>query len=181
MWVLTPKVVFEDTLTEVPLDSFGYGGPALVKALTDKAISTLKAKSIQDVAYVSDGNLSAEQRDLAEQASASANHLIRVNPDPQAIHYIQGLASTNESVAVLAQYVRVKVGPHGTWNPNSGAITSGASSSYFRAALLDCQTGRLLWENSVLLRELPVPNSGNFNKVLPLLYSTLNPQNENKP
>jgi hypothetical protein len=179
--VLTPKVVFEDTQTESPLDSTAHGGPGLVTALTERAIAALKAKDIPYAAYVSDGDLVAEQKKLAEQASALANRLIRVNPDPEAIRFIQGLAATNVLVAVLVQYVRVKVGPSGTWDPNSGAITSGASSSHFRAALLECQTGRGLWQNSVLLRKLPDPSASDFNKVLTVLYSTLNPQNKNKP
>jgi len=177
VWVLTPKVVYEDTRTEVTLDSSDHGGPALVAALAEQAVSILDSKGLHEVACPRESSLSAEQKVLAEQASASANHLVRVNPDPQAIHYILGLASTNESVAVLAQYVRVKVGPHGTWDPNSGAITSGASSSYFRAVLLDAQTGRRLWENSVLLREVAKPNNSNFKTVVTLLFSTLNLQN----
>lgn len=179
--VLTPKVVFEDARTEAPLDSTANGGPGLVTALTDKAIATLKAKHIPEAAYVSGGNLSVEQKALAEQASALANRLVRENPDPEAIRFIQGLAATNESVAVLVQYVRVKVGPSGGWDPIYGAITSGASSSHFRAALLDCQTGRRLWESSVLLRELPDSNSSDFNKVLKNLYSTLNPKTRKTP
>jgi hypothetical protein len=149
--------------------------------LASKAVHILQAKNIPDVASVSDGNLALEQKAMAEQASALAHRLTRTNPDPEAIRCIRGLAVTNESVAVLAQYVRVKVGPSGTWDPNSGAITSQATSSHFRAILLDCQTGRRLWDNSVLLRKSPDPNSGDFDKLVILLYSTINPQNKNKP
>lgn len=181
VWVLPPKVVYEDTVTEAILDSTTHGGPGLSAALTTKAIPILQAKNLPEVASVTDGNLAVEQKAAAEQASALANQLTRPNPEAEAIRCIGILAATNQSVAVLAQYVRVKVGPSGTWDPNSGAITSHASSSHFRAVLLDCQTGRRLWENSVLLRKVPDPNSGDFDKLVTLLYSTVNPQNKSKP
>ena len=178
VWVLTPKVVFENTQTEEPLDAITNGGPAMIAALTDKSVSILKAKINPSVASVSTGNLSAEQKASAEQASASANQLVRKRQNSQAMNTIRSLASTNESVAVLVQYVRVKIGPSKTWNQNTGAITADASSSHFRAVMLDCRTGRCLWGNSVLLREAPDPNNKQFDKVLSLLYSTLNPQPE---
>ena len=177
VWVLTPKVVYEDTLTETLLASSAQGGPALVTALTEQTVAILNGKGFHKVVTSGDSNLSAEQHTLAEQASLESNHLVRANPSPQVIKYIQGLASTNESVAVLAQYVRIKVGPHGTWDPNSGAITSGASTSYFRATLLEAQTGRRLWGNSVLLREVAKPNNSNFKTTGSLLFSNLNLQN----
>jgi hypothetical protein len=177
VWVLTPMVAYEDTLSEAPLDAHAYNGPAVVAALNSQTISILNGKGVHEVVGPDDASLSEGQRLLAQQAGTEANHLVRANPPLKALQYVQGLAATNGSVAVLAEYVRVKVGPNGTWDPNSGAITSGASSSYFRAALLDARTGRKLWENSVLLREVVKPDSSRFQTIVPLLFSTLNIQN----
>ena len=179
--VIRPKVTYEDTQTEMPLDAETQGASGLEDSLMEKGVEMLKSKLFSDVASMYSVQVSPEQRDLAGKARASASHLIRSRPDRQALQYVLGLGATNETAAVLVQFVRVKIGPAGTWDPNSGAITSAASSAFFRAALLDCRDGRVLWKNSVLLRKVPQPDNSDFEKVVAALYSTLNPQsNENQ-
>ena len=174
--VLAPEVAYEHALTEAPLAASAFGGAGLEAALVAKALSSLPSKGLVRAAYYADdAELTVEQKALAERVGMLASRLLRAHPDPQALALLEGLAETDAPVAVLAHYVRVKVGPRGTWDPNTGAITSSASSSMFRAALFDCQTGRRLWDNLVLLRRLPDPDSRDFDKVIQLLYSNLNP------
>ena len=66
----------------------------------------------------------------------------------------------------------------GAWWFGGGAdlnpcIEYSEDTAHFHAALLDCRSGRRLWASSVLLRDLPVPESGDFEKALNLLYSTI--------
>lgn len=180
--VLTPKVVYEDARTEAPLAASAFGGAGLEVALVAKALSALAPKGFAQVVSCADvSDLSEEQMTIAEQAGELSNRLFRAHPDPRVLALLRGLAEVDQPVAVLAQYVRVKVGPRGTWDPNTGAITSSASSTVFRAALFDCQTGGRLWDNVVLLRRLPDPDNKDYDKVMELLYSTLTPRPNHRP
>jgi len=83
----------------------------------------------------------------------------------------------NKHITLLVNYVKVKVGSAGTWNPNSGAITSSNSKSTLHAALIQCTTGKALWMDKVLLRELPILSSQRFSDALKLLFINF-PQKE---
>lgn len=82
------------------------------------------------------------------------------------------LASFNERIAVLMQFFKVKVGPGGYWNPNTGAIASSMSNAVLQASLISCSTGKVLWRNQILTRQLPQPESQQFSEALKLLYQS---------
>lgn len=172
--VLTPKVSYEDALTEAPIDA-GADGLALANAMIEQAIFTLKTDGLGNISSTDQAEFSAEQKSQAHQASSSAEHLIGGHPDAATLQLIKELGAPGESVAVLVQFLRIKRGPSGWWNPSSGAIASNASSSQFHAALLDCQTGSILWQNSIELHREAKPGS-EFAQALSMLYSTINPQ-----
>jgi len=168
---LTAKVLEEDALTEAQISSDRT--LPLAKAMDEQAILAFRANGFEQASSVDRAGLSDNQKSVAQRASASANRLTRAHPDPAALQLVRELGTPGQPVVVLAQFLRVKRGPSGTWDPNSGAITSNGSSSQFRATLLDCQTGRVLWQNSVELRKVPVVDSGDFKKAMSLLYSTI--------
>ena len=174
--VLAPKVQYEDAQTEATIAPIGDSISSLGNAMTEQTIAAFRARGTDKIASADQAGLVGEQQSLALQASTIANRLTKARPDAGTLQIIEKLAAPGEPTAVLAQYLRVKQGPTGTWDPNSGAITSNGSSSQFHAALLDCQTGRTLWQNSVEMRRIPVVGSENFKKTLSALYSTLNPQ-----
>jgi hypothetical protein len=75
---------------------------------------------------------------------------------------LKRLASLKEHHAVLVNLLLVKVGPSGYWNPNTGQIGSAMSYLQLKAALIHCDTERVLWMNQVLLRQLPKIESPEF-------------------
>ena len=173
IWVLNPKLTYEDVKKETPLDASQYNGPQIVRVLTDAGLSVLHSKGVRDARTVLE-NLPTEMKAQAELASASAQRLFLSKPDPQVVQAIQRLGGTNEPAAVLVQYLRVKVGPGGFYDPFTGDLSTSASTTHLRAGLVDCQTGCVLWRNSVLLREVPKPDSPDLARALQQLYSTLN-------
>ena len=68
------------------------------------------------------------------------------------------LAALPDDYLLLVQFVRVKQGPGGSWNPYSGAITSGMSTTSFQAALISTRTGQVAWKNEVLERTVVPPS-----------------------
>jgi hypothetical protein len=175
VWVLVPKLTFERVENESALDPSAYRGPEVAKVLTDSGLAALKSKGIGDARTVVESNVQAELKAQAEQASASAQRLFLPTPDRQVLQAIQKLGGADKGVAVLVQYTRVKVGPGGWFDPVlSGDYRTSASSTHLRAALVNCQNGGILWQNSVLLREVPRAESPELTKALQQLYSTLN-------
>ncbi len=78
-----------------------------------------------------------------------------------------------KNLAILAHYTRVKVGPRGHYDPISGAMGPGMSSSYLRSVMLDCQTENILWHNEVFFRDIPKKDDEIFEEALDLLYRNL--------
>jgi hypothetical protein len=72
---------------------------------------------------------------------------------------------------VMVLYLKGKVGPGGSWNPNTGAITSHMDSLLVEAALLDPGAARAVWKNEVYLRDLPPPSHDKLLKVLTTLFA----------
>lgn len=174
VWVLSPKLVYEDVRNETVLDPAAYRGPEIARMLTDTGLAALRSKGVREVRAVESCSLTAERKSLAELAAAEADRLFLSSPDPQVLQALKKFAGADESSEVLVQYARIKVGPGGFYDPLlTGAVRAGASSVHLSAALIECGTGSVRWQNSVLLRELPKPDSSNFLKALQQLYSTL--------
>lgn len=92
--------------------------------------------------------------------------------EEEAYILLKQLGNPQESQAVLVQYVRAKVGQGGSWNPFSGGITSSSSSTQIYAALIDCASGKVLWKNRVLLRDLPSTENMEFRESIEALFRT---------
>lgn len=172
--VLSPKVVFEDVRSEALLPPEMHHGPEICEALAAAALEALRACGAASVTLAKDGKLSPDQLVLAEKSSASANRLFLSSPDASVLANLKALATSGEPTSVLVQFTRVKVGPDGYWNPNAGRTAlSSASTSHFQAAILDCQSGRIVWQSSVYLRDVPRPGSSDLTNALRLLYASL--------
>jgi hypothetical protein len=178
--LINPKVVVEDARSGSSLGDFSRDS-WIYQDLISKSKNILAQKHFTQISQALElTGLSEAQTNAAHQLAASSHRLLRANPAPELRQDLQSLGTTAESSAALFHYVRVKRGPSGSWDPNTGAITSAASSTYFQAALVDCQTGKILWENSVLLREVPAPGERNFAQAITLLFANLNPESSPK-
>lgn len=175
--LITPKVVVEDARSGASLGDFSRDS-WIYQDLITKAKTALTQKRFSQISQTHElANLSEAQTNAAYQLSANSHRLLRVNTTPELRDNLHQLGeSAGNKAAALLQFIRVKRGPTGTWDPNTGAITSGASSTYFQAALIECETGKALWENSVLLREAPAPGQRDFAQAINLLFANLNPE-----
>jgi hypothetical protein len=166
--LLPPKLTYERIQNEQPLDGAEFQASAVVASLLAAARQSLQQKGLAVIGEVSAGN--AEVRHPLEGLSARADALFHSPIDPSLVEQLRQVQPAGEDRAVLVQYVRVKVGPGGFWDPNTGVIHSKMSSANLRAAILRCRDGQLLWRNEVFLREVPRVNSSKFRKAVQLLY-----------
>jgi hypothetical protein len=159
--VLPPTLSYEALHNEAPLSATPFGAAAVAADVKAVAIRSAQASSLE----------------LAPDADAGADGLsaalLRRQIPEDAKSALAKLADSDERAAVLATVLRVKVGPGGSWNSYTGAITSGMSQTRLQAALVHCRSARVLWKNEVLLREIPRVGDKDYAKALAALFAGL--------
>jgi hypothetical protein len=132
----------------------------------------IKREIESDVDSVSFSNFDVKKRNL------TLYKLSRGIVDPAIIEDIATLGAT-DGVAVLSISVYDKIGVQGSWDMNSGAITSNASNTTLRATIIDCKTARILWQSEVFVRHPFDPYNAVFKKAANDLFATLIPPETN--
>ncbi|MBK7940049.1 MAG: hypothetical protein IPJ82_24545 [Lewinellaceae bacterium] len=159
---------YEDIYTDNPLDPAKHKGRESGKIFDSLAIQNLTQAGIRafmaDPADSLQGSLIAAGKNLLRPVTPAA---LRTS--------IAEVARNARCRYVLACSFRVKVGPGGYWDPNSGAIGSNASYARFHVSLLDPYTtdGKPCWTQDVELRKLPQPDSKRFSEAVQLLFQLL--------
>ena len=100
-------------------------------------------------------------------------NLFRSSLSTDLANYLKAFGESSNNANILVLLLRVKVGSSGTWDPFSGAITSGSSYTRLKAVLVETKSGRSLWKNEVQLREIPKPDNPNYKKAVNLLFENL--------
>jgi len=168
--ILEPLVQFEDVrggsiVPKGASDDQAFGNRLLAAARSEMEIRKLgivKPESFPDLIV----------GDECARLQRMASRLARGNITEEATEIMKRLASVNDRYAVLVQFMRVKAGPGGSWNPNTGSITSAINSTLLQTALIGCRTGLVHWKNEVFVRKTFRPDSPEFTKNLGLLYQT---------
>jgi hypothetical protein len=102
-----------------------------------------------------------------------SSRLARGHVNQEARDILTRMSPASGELALLLQFMRVKAGPGGSWNPFSGAITSSMSSTLLQSALISTTSADVLWNAEVFVRKTFGPKSGDFKASLALLYRTL--------
>jgi len=109
--------------------------------------------------------------EACKNLEALSSRLARGNVSDDATNEFARLAAFDERYAVLAQFVRVQTGPGGSWDPNTGAISSSTASTLIQAALLSAKTGKVIWKGERLIRgKVLRPSDAAFGKALKDVY-----------
>jgi hypothetical protein len=169
--VLDPWVQFEDVRSDSIIPSSATQDEIFRSRLLAAATGEVEARKLSMVKPESFSDLHVAD-DCARLRSVSSR-LARGIVNEEAREILKRLADVNDGYAILVQFMRVKVGPGGSWNPYSGAITSSISSTLLQAALVASKTGQVIWKNEVFVRKTFRPDSPEFTKKLGLLYQTL--------
>jgi hypothetical protein len=168
--VLAPNLVFEKLQDESPLDPARFGGATLEKQLSEAGGQYLRSKGFSILAAA---NYSTETARLIGKLQPMAGRIARGSMTADAGAVLADAANGLGKAFILAQYMRVRVGSKGSWNPISGAITSGQVETMLAAALIDPAEGAIVWKNEILVRKVLLPDSKNLAEALSALYETL--------
>jgi hypothetical protein len=137
--------------------------------LLDAAKTALGSKAT----IVSPESLSPPGVEASTRLNVLSSRLARGNVTDDAKTDLNLLSAAGERELVLAQSLRIKVGPGGSWNPMTGSITSAMDSTLAQAALVCSNTGKVVWKNEQFIRKASKPDSPEFSKMLTLLYANL--------
>lgn len=162
--ILRPLLKFERIHDEAVVPASDYDGDAIETRIVTMARNVIGSRNIA----LTDQNVDKVR--MYHKLNAIIPKLSRGIVNNDAGILLKSIATTDTHVSVLVSYVRVKVGSGGSWNPNSGAITSSNSKTILHAALIQCATGKVLWMDQVLLREAPQLSNSRFSEALELLF-----------
>jgi hypothetical protein len=174
--ILPPQVVFEQLTAYSRGHNFGGVSfePALFKAantiLSTQGYTVVMPESLQD---------NTNAIDWLTQLQPLTSRLSRGVINDEARQIFSHLGTLPENYLIFIQFMRIKEGPGGSWDPNTGAITSQMSSTILQAALISPRTGQVVWKNDVLERSVFRADSPKFTKSVNLLYSTLSTKGGN--
>lgn len=182
--ILEPKITYERVSNRMPVFLKTYTRNEISRLLTEGAKQSFNKAGYRTLVpgyFGEDGN----QLQTAYVGLTKATHLLlRSSPGAQVNAFLENICSENRNQAILAQYLQVKLGTGGTWDPNSGALTPATSTSYLRAVLIDCQSKKSLWRNAVFFRGVPkvkdTSSSDSESKYLMKAISTLYHVNSTK-
>lgn len=176
--VLPPKLTYEQLRDERVLDAASFEGSSIQADMREAARSVLTRKGFGLTDTLSTGGDPSETTRRLHALEAAAESLGSPRGVPVLSDTLKALGADDEHLAVLATYVRVKVGQAGTWNSMTGAITSASHSARMRAAIVECRTARILWKNEVLLREIPRVDSAHYREAVQALFNDVQKKEE---
>ena len=168
--VLAPKIEYQDMATESRTELRRPAQLQVRDDLTSVAASALQARGYSVVSVVPAGTLESDDQALATSLMERADQLLRAMPPAEDLERLKELGNRGVWQGVLVQHVRVKIGPGGYWDPNSGMIGAAMHNATLRASLLDPANGKSLWQNSVYLRDTPSVGSSAYRRALESLF-----------
>lgn len=174
--VLPPLVTYEQLSASSRGRYFSSG--SFESALTNAARSNLSARNYTLVTPESLQNPNAV--DWLNQLQSLTSRLARGAINDEAQQILDRLATLPGDYLIYVQFMRIKEGPGGSWNPNTGAITSQMSSTLVQVALISTRGGQVTWKNEVFERKALRVDDSKFTKLVNLLYQTLGTNGGNR-
>ena len=168
--VLPPYIRFENLRDESLMSDSPYGGDLIALSMVKAGMAIVKSRGFARQAY--DGLQGDSLWDKCRQLQLMTPRLFSGQPGSKGLQMLRDFGPRYSHPMVLAQSMTAKVGSSGTWNPMSGAITSSNSSAQFRAILLDCNSGKVLWQNQALLRDIPTGDDPRVSEIVQQLLLT---------
>jgi hypothetical protein len=139
--------------------------------LTDAAKTRLGARGY--TLLTADGVQDASAADWLGQLEPMTSRLAHGAINDEARGILSHFATLPDAGFIFVQFMELQQGPGGSWNPNTGGITSAMASTLVRAALISTRTGEVVWKGEVFERKLYRPADAKFAKILDQLYLTL--------
>lgn len=169
--LIAPQIRLEDMVTGRVLNPAQFKSATQHSSYESRLVGAAKSK-IKGSALEAEvmGEAIAEAGSNLQSLSSRLTH---GNITDEAKQEFAHLAALNEQQLIFVQFIRIKVGPSGYWDPNTGAIGSAANSTLVQAALISCRSGQVVWKGEQFVRKALGPDSEELGKMLTLLYDSL--------
>jgi hypothetical protein len=167
--ILDPALRFESVTDESPVPMNEGVLRAYSDVLSAQATAVVQRRKLAVVDIESTAGVAEIAADLQPLVARLARGAL--NADTVAL--LARLAAIDQNFAVLAIRMRAKSGVGGSWNPNTGAITSSMNTTELSAALVSRGAGRVVWKNDVALRKVPSAASKDFLQKVAELFKGL--------
>ena len=164
-----PVVEHLDAESGKPLENPPDDAGALAVRLQQAAVAELAGKGIGAV-------IASEAQTVADAGRTPARlyaDLRALRSRPASGVFESGLGAQFGNRTLLATRVRFYEGPSGSWNINTGQITSAIERMVVDAHFYDLDTGREVWRQTVQLRTSPSISDSKLRDVVTRLFSTL--------
>lgn len=158
--ILPPFVTTRMTATELSVTPESCGATSLAKLIEESAKGICQDAGGTMIVAGEDAATQADPADDAMQTLMSSGPtLMSYYKDRSALATsLQALGQATGAQMICAYSIDVKVGMTGGWNPNSGEIWQGTSSTSAKAVLVSTATGETVWGNEMFVRTVASDN-----------------------
>lgn len=172
--ILEPFIVYENAYNEQNMHAVDTNVKNMFN--TDTSIYAMNVLSKTGLKPLSGNALTAEQRmtiaGAYDNLQNNSEELVKQWKDKS--RFLKDFTLIQDGCkvdAILAQYVKVKVGSPGGWDfMFTGAVIPDSSTTSIKIVLLDLKTGKTYWSNSSIERTVP-NNSNVIKRLLDSVYS----------
>jgi hypothetical protein len=107
-----------------------------------------------------------------QTASGSNHHLAQGLITGLSRNALFQLSGGNQGVVVSATHLSIQLGPVGTYNSYSGAITGNAGKAVLYSSVFLAATSNTLWQDTVIQRELGIMDDLRLEESIQVLWGT---------
>jgi hypothetical protein len=171
--LIAPQVRLEDMVTGRVLNPAQFRSATQHSTYESRLLDAARSKITPKASVLEAEAMGEPVAESGSNLQALSSRLAHGYVTDEAKQEFARLAALNEQQLILVQFIRVKVGPRGYWDPNTGAIGSAARSTLVQAALISCRSGQVIWKGEQFVRKALDPDSDELGKTVSLLYETL--------
>ena len=170
--LFAPCLVFEKLQNEAPLDPAKFQADALAQRLSVAGQEYLRTKNYETMP-VADYK-EEEAAALIAKLKPSACRIARGSLTTEARSNMAEFASHAGPVLLFAEFLRIRTGDKAYWSPITGGLGPSQSETLMTAALIDPNSGTVVWKNEILVRKVVKPDSkdNELDKALALLFAS---------
>lgn len=155
LFMMQPFISAVTTNTEEPVSLETCGATSLANLLENHVRKVCQDTGSAKITFQKD----IAQEGPAQEALKSIADKSRVlmsyyRNKEELMPSFQTIAKATGAEIIGAYSIAVKVGGSGGWNPNTGQIWQGTSSTTIKAVLISPTTGKVLWGNEIFVRTL---------------------------
>ncbi len=171
--LIPPQVRLEDMVTGRVLNPKQFHSATQHSSYESRLLGAATKKISPKTSVLAAEEMGEVVAEAGSNLQGLSSRLAHGNVIDEAKQEFSHLAALNEQQLVFVQFIRVKIGPGGYWDPNTGAIGSATRSTLVQAALISCRSGQVIWKGEQFVRKALDPDSEELGKMLTQLLESL--------